>query len=311
MSNEKEKDKDLAVREVFHRPDLAKLQEQLEDYGKRYNFLSPVVSIEWIPDFFSISAVRVPVDTRVMKDGGEVFEVGYAKDESKKTFSLSKSPIDRIAMAAGADIISTTRTDDRTEPHYCEIQAIVSIPDVGTGKARRIGGTAEIDLREGSSLCQKMIREAKRAYEAKLKKTKEENWRYPPKEPDPQVRINEMRATIVRRCETAAILRAYRRGFGIKPHYSRAELDKPFLVLRLVESGQCEDPNMRRAYQQMVLARMAGAQDALFGYRDKREPGVVPATAIPADEKVDRDPGADTDPVDADFESDFDNEQPF
>jgi hypothetical protein len=279
---------DLAVREVFHRADLATLQKNLEDYATKYNFLSPVVSIEWIPDFYSISAVRVPVDTRPMQDGGEVFEVGWAKEDADKKFALSKAPIDRIAMAAGADIIQVQRTDDRTDPHYCECSATVSIPDVGTGRARRVQGTAEIDLRKGSALCEKLIRENEKAYERKCKKAERENWKYPPKRTDPMVRIGEMRAMLVRRCETAAILRAYRRGFGIKPHYTGAELRKPFLILRLVESGQSDDPQMRRAYQQMALARMAGAADALFGYRDRPQE-VVTATAIPSDDGVDRD----------------------
>jgi len=292
MGAQDNKPSDLAVREVFHKEDLGALQKRLEDFGARYNFLSPVVSIEWIPDFYSISAVRVPVDTRSMKEGGEVFEVGWAKESKDKKFSLSKAPIERIAMAAGADVLQVLRTDDRTDPHYCECSALVSIPDVGTGRSRRVQGTAEIDLREGSALCEKMARENEKAYQARLARAEREGWSKKPTKSDPRVRVGEMRATIVRRCETAAILRAYRRGFGIKSHYTYDELARPFLVLRLVESGHCDDPEARKAYTQMALARMAGASDALFGYREQRPPDVVTASAIPVDPKVDRDPGS-------------------
>jgi len=295
MSNDDRKKTDLAVREVYHAGDLERLQKDLQEYIEKFNFLSPVQVIDWIPDFYSISAVRIPVDTRVMQDGGEVYEVGYAKEKKDKTFSLAKSPIERVAMAAGADIISTVRTDDRSDPHYCEFKAIVAIPDVGTNRARRVEGDGEIDLREGSDLCQKIEREAERSYQALCRKAERENWRNKPRKKDPKIRIGEMRATIVRRCQTAAILRAYRRGFGIKQHYTYDEMQKPFLILRLVETGRVysSDPaearKAREDYRRMALARMAGASDALFGYQ--REPEVITATAIPVDETVDKDPG--------------------
>jgi len=315
MADDAEREsKDLTVREVFNRDRLGILQKKLEDYRSRYNFLSPVDVIESIPDYSAISAVTVPVDTRDAKVGGEVYEQGWAKEIADKKWSLAKAPIERIAMAGGADIISTTRVDDRTIPDYCEFTAVALIPDVGSGRSRRQPGTAEIDLRDGSPLCRKMIRENETSYQRLLDRAKRENWSRPPTKKDPQVRIDEMRATIVRRCETAAILRAYRRGFGIKPHYTHDDLMKPFLILRLVESSYAyteskeEALQAREDYRRMTLARMAGAQDMLFGYREQRPREVVPATAIPVEDKVERDTeGAGEADIDAAFEDPFDD----
>lgn len=298
--------KDIIVREVYHQSDLAKLQRDLEKYKQDFNLLSSVQSIEWIPDFMSVSAVRVPVDTREVRDGGEVYEMGWAKEDADKRFILAKTAVERLSIAAGAEIISTVRTDDRSDPLYCEFQAFALIPDVSTGHAKRVPRSGEIDLRPGSKLCEKLIHEAEKAYERKLEKAKRENWKKMPEPPDTEARIREMASTIVRRTETAAILRALKAGLGCGKNYTAADLKKPFLVLRLVETGRCDDPRMQMAYRQMALARMAGAQDALFGYHGKREPHVLTATALPVDEE----PRAAV-PVDEQIADIEDNEDPF
>lgn len=300
-SNQQEPEKAIIVREVYHQGDLARLQTDLEKYAEKFNLLSSVQSIEWIPDFMSVSAVRVPVDTRTVMDGGEVYEMGWAADPKDKRFILAKQAVDRLAMAAGAEVVGTARTDDRSDPLYCEFVAHVLVPDVSTGKSKKQSRTAEIDLRDGSKLCEKLIHEAEKAYERKLAKAKEQNWKRMPEKPDTTARIREMAATIVRRCETAAILRALKSGLGCGKNYTGEDLRKPFLVLRLIETGRCDDPRMQQAYRQMALARMAGACDALFGYSGRRESNVITATAIPVDDTKHRS-SAPTDEQIAEFE---------
>lgn len=67
--------------------------------------------------------------------------------------------------------------------------------------------------------------------------------------------ITEGRKNGLRNCEARAINAAIREcGCGIKQKYTRAELDKPFLVIRVAFQPDMQDPDIKRMVTQQALA---------------------------------------------------------
>jgi hypothetical protein len=76
------------------------------------------------------------------------------------------------------------------------------------------------------------------------------------------------------RAETGAMLRVIRAALGIKAQYTKAELEKPFVVPRIDFAPDYSDPEVRRA----LIEHGVGSMAALFG---QAAPSRVPA-ALPA-----------------------------
>lgn len=176
----------------------------------------------------------------VLIDKSETYEVngGYA---------LGKSALDKISLTAGIswDAQQSGRTDDGRDPHYCSWKAV--------GVTRHLDGTEvqlvsekEMDLRDGS---------------AQL------NGKSPK-------RISQERAFIMAHAESKARNRAIRT-LGIKSKYTEDELRKPFVVAKLMWTGESDDPELRHAFALKGADAMLGGTRALYG----AAPPALPARA--------------------------------
>jgi hypothetical protein len=183
-------------------------------WTSKYNVLTPFTQITGLAPQHGIIASIVKINSDPSKGGpGEVYDglPFLGRDE----VALAKIGLRKIADA-GAISTDPVRTDPRNIPNYWEFKCTASYRGIdGTVVTR--SATAEWDLRDGS---------------ARLK-----GW-------TPN-QITEGRKNGLRNCETRAINAAIRE-LGLKQKYSKAELAKPFLVMRVAFQPDMTDPDQRR-----------------------------------------------------------------
>ncbi len=235
---------------------------RLQSAAENFNLVSPATSAPVLPEGCSIVLSAVVVDVK-----NDTYDVGDGK------LGLSKAVLDRIGAAAGVswDAQQSGRMDDGSHPHYCVYRAVGWTRHLD-GTEVQLLGTKEMDLRDGSAQIAAMWERYKRAKEKYDRGGSSKG--YPPKEPTAQ--INEMRLHILSHAETKARLRAIR-SMGVKSGYTKEELQKPFVVARLMFSGHSNDPELRRAFAMKTADSMLGGSRHLYGL----EPPATPAASMP------------------------------
>jgi len=228
--------------------DYKDIADRFAQAAKHFHFISPATSCPKLPEGCSIAMSAITVDQE-----NETYYVGGVGDDAK--YGLSKSVLQKISLAAGVKWIveQCGRTDDRSNPHYCSWTMV--------GKMRLFDGTEvplpdskEMDLRDGSAQLQALYER----YEAAKKKD-------PKKAKDPTNQIREMRLHIAAHAETKAMLRTIRALLGVRTSYTKKELEKPFIVARLMWTGETDNPALQEKFSLMQARMMLGAEQSLYG----------------------------------------------
>jgi hypothetical protein len=203
-------------------------RDALERWQQHYNILTPFTNVSGIAPSFGIiaSVIKINPDPAA----GEVYSgftesgakaMPFLKGEKGKPseeLAIAKVGLRKLAECGGIST-HTERTDPRTLAHYWEFRAVVTYRGIdGTLITRE--ATFEWDLRDGSD---------------RLK-----GW-------TPN-QITEGRKNGLRSCEARAINAAIREcGCGIKQKYTRAELERPFVVIRVGFQPDMSDPAVKQA----------------------------------------------------------------
>jgi len=222
---------------------ITEAQTFLDQVRERAYVLSPVVKLDHLPEFYSLSVRFIAVDPR--KEQGEVYEI-YDRDNPGMV-ALSKVALDKVAAAAGISWHPTLscRLDDRSEPYYCHFRAVGVYRDTD-GQMRMISGEKETDARDGNPLIWKP---QGGGYQR--------GWS--------DMRVQMVREHILPLTESKARNRVVRL-LGVRQKYPAAELaQKPFVVLALVLTGRSSDPKMQEEAKRRILERELNATAALFG----------------------------------------------
>src|SRR5690606_16446462 len=182
---------------------------------------------------------------------GEVYKVG-------DNVGLSGVTLAKIGAAVGVDWDpnESRRLDDGSDPHYCHFRAVCRVRSFD-GSIRTVPGEVEIDAREGSPL----VDEIRTKAAARAKKDGKSN-------DGGASQILELRKFLLRHAESKAQNRAIAKAAGIKRSYKAAELDKPFAVLRMVWTGESDDPETKRIFAAKTADAMLGGARALYGQRE-------------------------------------------
>lgn len=243
--------------------DLAKTWEQLR--GKA-NLISPVASVDAIPALHGISLRAVVIDSNTDQygNGAEVYRDSRfcGLDE----VALGGVALQKIAAAAGVQIVSTVRMDDRSEPYYCAMELTLGIRDFD-GTWRQVTKSKEIDLREGAPEAMKPEKDNNNRKTGKLVAL------------DPSA-LADKRRHIQSLAETKAFYRGLRTLLNLKQKYSKRELERPFVVPKLVPALDPSDPDQKKALIEMAI----GTNQRLYAPRpsEARElKDVTPAPALP------------------------------
>lgn len=235
-----EKTGEAKTPEVITRPE--QYTTALKKWTEHFNVLTPFSSISGIAPQHGLiaSQVRINTDAAYGSDkiagGGETYGglpwLNGARGKADEELAIAKNGLRKIAECAGISY-RTERTDPRTLPNYWEFKAIASYRGIDGSVVTR-EATQEWDLRDGSE--------------------RMKGWK-----PN---QITEGRKNGLRNCEARAINAAIREcGCGIKQKYTRAELAKPFLVLRVAFQPDMTDPDQRR----MVAEAGLRSTSTLYG----------------------------------------------
>jgi hypothetical protein len=168
--------------------------------------------------------------------------------------ALDKTALDKISAAAGIDWdpVLSCRLDNGRNPHYVHYRAVGYVRNFD-GTRRTLPGNVEIDLRDGASGVAEMK----------------------PGE------LAIARKFILRLAESKAMNRAIRR-LGIASSYTRRELDKPFVVTKIMFTGQTDDPKLRTLFAGKIADAFTGGHAALYSGERHPTPAMHPQTrALP------------------------------
>jgi len=256
-----------------------KLREALRRSSGEAHLVAPATECGSLPPGCDVAVSLVWINPDTSKEGPkDVYPVGGGDDEDLGQVGLAKASLDRIFSAAGIswDSEKSGRLDNGRDPNYCLFQVVGFIRNFDSS-VREIFGTKEMDLREGSAQVEALFER----YRAKLKKWeghgKAKGWSQPK---SPEAQIREMRLHILGHAETKARLRAGRT-IGIKTSYSKAELQKPFAVARLMFTGHSTNPDLARLFAEKTADAMLSGMHGLYG-RDLRQVPQMGAALPPA-----------------------------
>lgn len=211
-------------------------------YGdaSRFNLLVPKTGMTDVPRGMRLVASRIEIDPD--PDHGDVYKVPGPGGK----LAIGKAKLNAIANAIGINWVVSERVDDRRHPHYVEWRVVGKfvLPD-GTVVTRP--GHKTIDLRteigdgtRGAELEEIIAVAAKRQ-----------------RDPDDQIR--KARQNIQSIAETKAMNRSIRSAAGLQTSYTRAQLVKPFIAVKLAVDPRSEIGG------QAALAALYGNTQALFG----------------------------------------------
>lgn len=218
------------------------INEILAWCGKNVNLLTPAPMVGVIPDGFSMAFITIWCDPADTAKGGDCFITPGGKRMP------AKHMLNQLAHAGGVNWDPRYgRLDDASHPHYISYKAVAELTDFD-GSPKTDFGTKQMDLRDGAPWLVKLEKDARK------------------KGRDPTNQIIEERGWIQEKCETKAKNRAIRNLLGMKIAYTADELrTKPFVVAKLMFTGETDDPELRRAFAMMRAERAMGGTRALFG----------------------------------------------
>jgi hypothetical protein len=194
----------------------------------KYNILTPAVNLTGLAPQHGLVASMVQINPDIT--AGEVYQDKvFTKGDD---VALAKVALRKIAECAGISI-TTTRTDDRTVPHLWEVKATATWRGVDGAVVMR-EATVEYDLRNGSDRIRGFT----------------------------PAQVSMARAHGLRGAESRAC-NAVIRELGIKQKYSRAELARPFIVVRVMFVPDMSNPDQARA----VLENALRGTSALYPVR--------------------------------------------
>ena len=203
----------------------------------RYNLIVPLTHMA-IPRGMKLAITEVRVSSAVDSrgNGEDVASIG-----STGKFLVLRHKLDQIANGAGIAWVDERRKDGGRHPHYCEYFVKGEITDYD-GTTRTVTGGKTIDLREDvDGVPGKDFSDMGG------------------KPGNPGKRVTEARKFISELASTKASNRAIAKCIGIKRGYTKEQLEKPFVVMKLVL-----DPDAADA-RELIMANAVGATNALYG----------------------------------------------
>lgn len=225
--------------------------DALREAAQLYHLVSPATHCGMIPEGCGVAISMVHVDPNDAKDGpGEVHTLSGGK------VGLSGTTLKKIAAAAAVDWDQrwSGRLDDGRDPHYCHYRAVGTVKNFD-GSPRKVDGEVEIDAREGSPQLEEI------RIKAEKRRREHPDW----DNDGGASQILELRKFILRHAQTKAKLRAIA-DMGVKRSYTKAELQKPFAVARLMWTGQTKDPELRKLFAAKQFDAMVGSSHQLYGH---------------------------------------------
>ena len=241
------------------------------------NILTPSITTEGLTPLHAVTVEQLELSPDPKQ--GDV----YPHDKGKMI--IHKQGLEKLSNLAGIEMVKTVRTDSGADRQYISYQA--------GGFIRKADGSVVMCVKTYGMDFEVIEEDVLEMYQEKMKKWVKEKGQnaWPNNLSEAQreeyVTFNSRKEVRRRRkykdqlCESGAQARVKRDLLGLKTFYSPAELQKPFVVVRIVLKPDYEDPAIK-----MMLTRAAiSAQGQIFGELPAPggpldSPGAVPPAQI-------------------------------
>jgi hypothetical protein len=254
--------------------DPAKLLKKYQDEG--YNILTPAITLEGLSKYHKATVETVSLSPD--PDYGDV----YKDRNSKNAFIVKKQGLDKLAVLAGIlwpDQTGSRRVDDKKDPNYIAFEAFGAIRK-SDGQLVPVKAYYDMDLiAHEDDLVHSYREKGQKGDYAKHGKELEEYVAYCVGRDMRQIRKHR-----AARCESGARNRVIRALLGLKNKYTKVELQKPFVAVRITYQPDYDDPEVKRIVTMMSL----GAQSTIFGMNTPplQLPGTPPKDTYNGDAEV-------------------------
>jgi hypothetical protein len=244
------------------------------------NLLIPTTNIHGLSEFMTPVIDSVYLSQK--QEDGDVYPEKSAADAKLR---ISAQGLRKLAVASGImwHPRECKRTDNRQDKDYVSFQAVGSIKkNDGTMVAWK--GEFDLDL-------QVVEEELRELYYQKSK-----SWHKSDAEKKAYIESSVRRDLLQKRkhkiklAETGAMNRVIRAILGLKSAYSKAELAKPFVVVRIVFQPDLSDPETKRQVTTAAIQAMTG----IYGAQPATLP--PPIDVPPEDYEINEVPPEDEDP---------------
>jgi hypothetical protein len=237
---------------------MTTVDQQLREYQSQgYNVLLPSSSIQRVSEFHDTVLEVVPLSITC----GDAYPYDDRHLDKAKKFGIAKPGLLKLSHAAG--IVwrweATQRIDQLVSRDYVAYQAV--------GSLRQADGTW-IDLKGSYELDLEVIEQDLRTLYTKIGRSLQREDKLKSDEAVQAYIANNVQQELLRKrkhklrlAETGAMLAVIRSLLAMKSLYTREELDRPFVVPRVVFSPNLSDPEIRKA----ILASSLRAVHDLYG----------------------------------------------
>jgi hypothetical protein len=242
--------------------------KELEKYkGQGANILMPSIHIAGMSEFHS--AVIETVTLSADPADGDVYPHDNDEEGPKKKYRPTKQALMKLSVCAGViwSPSESRRIDNGADRNYITYKAV--------GGIRKADGQPVFFSAEYDIDFEVMEEELRELYEKKAARIKDKNAAQRAEYIDYCVKRDmlQKRKFKLRLCEAGAMNRVLRMLLGIKQAYTVAELNKPFVMARIVFRPDYNDKDVKRALVDAHIKSMMG----IYG----------PNAAAPVPEKTD------------------------
>lgn len=225
------------------------------------NLLMPSDSLNNVPAMHKVTVERVKLSPN--PDDRDVYlQQGKEDDEDgKKRFALTKDGLLKLSSCAGVqwDYDHSGRLDRMESPSYLSWRMVGAVQRLDGGWLP-LQGSYDLDF----DVIAEQVEEQKRSNASRYW-AKKDWWKKMDKAAQDAYIMKKVREEVlmikrhkVARCETGAMLRAIRGLLNVKGTYSVAELQKPFIIARLVFQPDYADPIIKAQAVALAFKAMQG-----------------------------------------------------
>ena len=232
------------------REELAKAVEAGE------NLLMPSDSLNNVPPMHKISVERIKLSPKT--DDKDVYPQGSGgtddDGESKQRYALTKDGLLKLSSCAGVqwDYDHSGRIDNMSDPNYIAWRMVGAVQKLD-GSWLPLQGSYDLDMMV-------IHEDLLELYKRKCKNWKNLNAEGKEAYADGEAKkeVLKIKRHKVARVETGAMLRAIRGLLNVKGTYSIAEIQKPFVIARLVFQPDYADPIIKAQAVALAFKAMQG-----------------------------------------------------
>jgi len=226
------------------------------------NLLMPTDSLNNVPPMHKVTVERIKLSPKP-EDKDVYLQQGKEDDDKpdRRRYALTKEGLLKLSSCAGIqwDYNYSGRTDKQNDPNYISWRAVGAVQKLD-GSWLPLQGSYDLDF----DVIEEQIMEQKKSaagrywsnakwWQAMSKDKQEAYIKAKAREDFLQVKRHK-----VARCETGAMLRAIRGLLNVRGTYSLAELQKPFVIARLVFQPDYADPIIKAQAVSLAFKAMQG-----------------------------------------------------